>query len=263
MAKMEATTECSRERDPGPMDLLAKWSIPPNPPILTANQIHLWRAELREFRSQVERFLPLLSAEETARAQRFVFSQDRENFIVGRGILRELLGRYLGMPPAKLPLETRAKGKPTLGRALETHDVRFNLSHSAGLSVFAFCLGREVGVDIERIRPDVATDEIAERYFSSREWKELRALPSQHRTEAFFLCWTRKEAYVKAHGDGLHIPLDKFDVTVTPGTAAMLHSADAARWSLFSFSPKEGYVGALIAELGDFEVQFWDWRNWV
>ena len=124
----------------------------------------------------------------------------------------------------------------------------FNLSHSHGLAVYAFALGREVGIDLEPIRPDFVSDDIAGRYFSTQELNELRALSPESGLEGFFLCWTSKEAYVKARGEGLQIPLESFSVSLTPGQREVLESADSSRWGLHSFQPAPRYVAAIVGE---------------
>jgi 4'-phosphopantetheinyl transferase len=138
--------------------------------------------------------------------------------------------------------------------------VHFNLSHSRGLAVYAFARSRELGIDLEPIRPEFAGENIAERHFSSQELNEWHRLPPELRAEAFFLCWTRKEAYVKARGEGLQIPLASFSVTLTPGQPEELHSPDAARWHLHSFQPAPGYAAAVVGEGKDWRLLQWDWR---
>jgi len=138
--------------------------------------------------------------------------------------------------------------------------VRFNLSHSRGLAVYAFARDRELGIDLEPIRPEFSAEDIAERHFSPQELEEWHRLTPGLRAEAFFLCWTRKEAYVKARGEGLQIPLASFSVTLTPGQPEILQSVDSTRWGLRSFQPAPGYAAALAAEGRDWRLVRWDWR---
>jgi 4'-phosphopantetheinyl transferase len=138
--------------------------------------------------------------------------------------------------------------------------VHFNLSHSHGLAVYAFARNRELGIDLELIRQEFAGESIAERNFSARELDEWHRLPPELRAEAFFLCWTRKEAYVKARGEGLQIPLASFSVTLTPGQPEELHSLDGGRWLLHSFQPAPGYAAAVVGEGKDWRLLQWDWR---
>lgn len=222
------------------------WSRPARRVVaLPDNEIHVWRAWLDVDPQERDRLSRYLSTEERARASRFVFQHDREHFLVARGRLRDLLGTYLQLAPQSLEFRTGPYGK----LSLVDHDgLRFNLTHSYGLALYAFAMNRELGIDAEKIRPEFATEGIAERYFSAAEQNELRDLPIELRANAFFLCWTRKEAYVKAHGGGLQIPLDSFGVSLTPGAPEKLISADSQRWGMRSFEPAPEYIASLIAE---------------
>lgn len=231
------------------------WSRPARQVALPENEIHVWRAWLDVDSQEKERLSRYLSAEESARAGRFVFEHDREHFLVARGRLRELLGRYLRRAPQSLEFRFGPFGKLSLA---EHAGLRFNLSHSYGLALYTFAMNRELGIDAEKIRPEFATEGIAERYFSAAEQSELRGLPIELRTRAFFLCWTRKEAYVKAHGGGLQIPLDSFDVSLTPGAPEKLSSGDSERWSLRSFEPAPEYIASIIAEGAPAQFCFWN-----
>jgi 4'-phosphopantetheinyl transferase len=221
------------------------WSPLARQVALPENEIHVWRAWLDVEFPERERLSFYLSEEERARASRFVFQHDREHFLVARGRLRELLGTYLQRAPQSLAFRAGPYGKLSL---VDHADLHFNLTHSYGLALYAFAMNRELGIDVEKIRPEFATEGIAERYFSAAEQSELRELPAELRTDAFFLCWTRKEAYVKAHGGGLQIPLDSFDVSLTPGAPEKLISADSQQWSMRSFQPAPEYIASLIAE---------------
>jgi medium-chain acyl-[acyl-carrier-protein] hydrolase len=225
------------------------WEPAAGPPPLGAGDVHVWRVPLdqpEESRTVLRR---LLSADEEDRARRFHFPRDRDRFTVCRGALRALLGRYLAHDPARLRFAYGTHGKP----APAAGGLRFNVTHADGLALLAITGGREVGVDLERVRPGMATEEIAARYFSAREVAALRSVPPNLRTEAFFNCWTRKEAYLKATGDGLMRALDRFDVTLSPGEPAALlanrdEPAEARRWSLRELSPGPGFVGAVAVE---------------
>ena len=226
---------------------------------LAENDVHVWRANLDIAASARDNLSAHLSLEEKTRAARFVSPTDRNRFTLARAILRELLGGYLQLPPAHILIETAPRGKPVLRMGAAVPDVRFNLSHSHGLALYAFALHREVGIDVEMIRPEFATEDSVERYFSAREREGLRAISGELRTEAFFVCWTRKEAYIKARGEGLYIPLDTFDVTLTPNQAAVLSSTDSDRWELRSIHPAPGFAGALVVEAPVSRLQFWEW----
>lgn len=242
------------------MQFPISWEKPPSALSLRRNEIDLWRASLDCDAAVLQRLEATLAPEELARAGKFVFPGDRHYFIAARGMLREILGVYLDCPPATIEIASGSRGKPLLGGAPSDNSVDFNLSHARGLAVYAFARGREVGVDIEAVRPDFAVEQIAERFFSPEEIEELRSLPAGLRAQGFFLCWTRKEAYIKARGEGLQIPLDSFRVTVTPDEPEKLASADGSRWKLHSFQPAGGYVGALVGEGKDWELRHWQWK---
>jgi 4'-phosphopantetheinyl transferase len=226
---------------------------------LGEKEIQVWRAWLDCGETALRRFEAILAPEERARAGRYIFPSDRNRFIAARGILRELLGKYLNRSPAELEFHYHPQGKPFLGRQFHS-PIQFNISHSHGLALLAFTPGPQLGVDVELVRPDFAGDEIAERFFSREEVRELKALPPALRAQGFFRCWTLKEAYVKARGEGLNIPLDSFHVCFTPGQPERLKSDDTARWSLRSLDPDPGYAGALVVEGPAGEPSYWEWK---
>jgi 4'-phosphopantetheinyl transferase len=204
----------------------------------------------------------MLSADELARAERFRFRKDADRYTVARGLLRTILGQYLCRPPEQLRFRYGAMGKPELAADGGAFDPRFNLAHSRDLAVYAVTRGRRVGIDIEYIRAERADLRIAERFFSTREIAQLRALPLHAQREAFFACWTRKEAYLKAKGDGLALGLDRFDVSLAPGEPAALlatrdDASEAGRWSLCDLFPRAGYASALAVEGHDWRLSCW------
>jgi 4'-phosphopantetheinyl transferase len=242
------------------MDNSCDWSLPPTKLELAEDEIHLWRASLDLKTEVLDRCASTLSQDERLRASRFLFPRDRDHFVAARGILRELLGMYAADSPASLEFQYGERGKPALRVENGEKPVRFNLSHSHGLAVYAFARNRELGIDLEPIRPEFSGEDIAERHFSPQELEEWRGLTPPLRPEAFFLCWTRKEAYVKARGEGLQIPLASFSVTLTPGQPETLHSVDSVRWRLHSFQPAAGYAAALAGEGNNWRLLQWDWR---
>jgi 4'-phosphopantetheinyl transferase len=212
----------------------------------------------------VDALYETLDPGERQRAARFHFARDRDRFIVGRGTLRALLARYLGGAPARLGFSYGPHGKPALSG--EVADVRFNLSHAAGVALYAVAVGREVGIDVEAVRPDFATDQIAERFFSPAERQALRGVEGESRGAAFFACWTRKEAYIKARGQGLSLPLDSFDVTLVPGEpAALLATRDDPgqrdRWWLSALDAGPGFAAALTIEGQGCTLRCWQWSD--
>lgn len=190
----------------------------------------------------------ILSPEERERALRFRFAADRRQSILCRATLRETLSSYLDLKPAAIRFAYNRYGKP----CVRGSEVRFNLSHSGGWAMLAVTRGREVGIDIERIDPRFAEDQIPERFFSPREVAQLRGLPDGEQTAAFFRCWTRKEAYIKARGLGLALALDSFDVSLRPGDPPALQRA--GNWSLQNLEAPAGYAAAIVAEGAAFTV---------
>jgi 4'-phosphopantetheinyl transferase len=228
---------------------------------LGSNEVHVWRASLDVNSPVRDRLSVVLSTAEQERAARFAFTRDCNRFAVARAILRQLLGGYLGEPPQDVALEILPHGKLILAATARIPSLRFNLSHSHEFALFAFCLDHEVGIDIEKISPKVALEGIETRYFSPKERAELETLPQDLRPQGFFLCWTRKEAYVKARGEGLKVPLESFSVSLTPGKPAVLRSSDEERWSLYSLDPTAGFVGALAAEGRAHRLRFYEWSE--
>ena len=219
---------------------------------LSSDVIHVWRLRQSTTGADVARFRSLLSIDETQRADRFRFDKDRNQFTIARGVLRCLVGNYLGSDPGHVRFQFSTKGKPSLAQPQDC-TLQFNIAHSGDLILLAFCRNQRLGVDVEQIRSDFATDDIAERFFSSAERAALRELATEQRVAAFFRCWTQKEAYIKATGDGLSLPLHQFDVSVRPGEPAQLLATrpdplEATRWRMFHLDVDPGYAAALVAE---------------
>ena len=210
------------------------------------DEIHVWHAALdrdEKFLAQLE---TTLSLEEKARADRFHFVNDRNRFIVARGLLRELLGGYLHQDPASLEFSYGEHGKPFLAGGNASSGFCFNLSHSSEMAVYAIAKDRNLGIDVEHVRTDSAGEDIARRYFSAREVTDLVALPPEGKVVGFFHCWTRKEAYLKATGMGLQIPLDSFSVSLLPGKPAEFLGGVDPRWHMAAYHPADTYVAALV-----------------
>jgi 4'-phosphopantetheinyl transferase len=223
------------------------------PSKLTCDEIHVWRLDLSRGHSEVQRLRGLLSHDELERAARFRFDTDRNDFIVSRGTLRDLLGWYLGTAPSKLRFAYSEYGRPGLTADSSVGEVEFNVSHSGGVALLAFADRRKIGIDVEKVRRDFGTAEIAERFFSTVERAALRELPQARRHEAFFRCWTRKEAFIKALGEGLSHPLDQFDVSLSPTSPAELlatrpDAGEVRRWSMWNIQVPGDYAAALVAE---------------
>lgn len=245
---------------------LPPWWSPPETLVLDRDEVHVWRAALDQTPSQVQRFLQSLAADEQARAERFCLARDREHFIVARGVLRAILGGYSNQVPESLSFCYGSHGKPALAGEPDGDAIRFNVAHSHGVALYAVTRGRQVGIDLEHIRFDLAVAEIAERFFSRREAATLRTLPIEVRREAFFRCWTRKEAYIKARGEGLSLPLDHFDVSLAPGEPAAVVAtrqdpSEASGWSLQELTPAPGYLATLAVEGHGWRLTCWQWPD--
>lgn len=229
------------------------WAASPETLTVSQGQVHLWKVQLSQADSELQHLEESLSFDERARAERFFFERDRRRFIAARGHLRIILSRYLRMGPGALVFSYGPRGKPFLTQPLEARTLKFNLSHSGDLGLIAVTQGRDIGVDLEEVHTIEEADQIAARFFSRQENALLRTLPKTQRLTEFFSCWTLKEAYVKAVGDGLSLPTESFDVAFGRGERARLLSVDGKaeeplRWSLMELVPARGYIGAIAVE---------------
>ena len=241
------------------------WLAPPDVLTLIQDEIHVWCASLEMTPSQVKLLKQMLSTDELERAQRFHFQKDKDRFIVARGILRSILGRYLKMNPDKLKIYYGPYGKPALDEKTHGKSLRFNASYSHGLALFSFALDREIGVDLEYIRSDLSDGNIAAQFFSQREAVALNALPENVRQKAFFTLWTRKEAYLKAQGRGLSgdlKQLEVFPVLGCPSESPEINgsSQEDSPWLLMDLAVLPEYAAALAVEGHDLQFKFWQWE---
>lgn len=236
------------------------WSTPPKTLSAVENEIHVWRTSLELAPDLIRRFKLTLSDDEKSRAVRFRFSRDRESFVATRGVLRELIGVYLKRPPSEVRFCYGPHGKLFIPSENLDCPIRFNLSHTWRSSLYAFAHGREVGIDLESIRLDFPWETVAERFFSTAEVAELGGLPADLRAEGFFNCWTRKEAYVKARGEGLETALDSFEVTLTPGVPARFVQGVDSCWNLVTFTPEVNHVSALVYKGSPCKVRFFSFE---
>jgi len=242
------------------------WSPEPKDLALADHEVHVWRAQLDRSGDQVHGLTDLLTADELDRASRFVFEIDRQRFIVARGALRSILGRYIPVSPGHLRFSYNPYGKPFLAPKFSSYLLNFNLSHSGSMALYALARRLEIGVDVERLRSDFAYEDIAKRFFSANEVAVLRTIPAERKLEAFYNCWTRKEAYIKAHGKGLSLPLDSFDVSFAPGDPPRVlitreEPQESSRWTLLDLQPGPGYVGALAVKGTGCRFRYWEWNQ--
>lgn len=249
------------------------WHSPPDSPTLQTQQVHIWRVSLEQPAAKIDSLRQWLSPDEIERAERFYFERDRKHYIIGRGRLRELLSLYLGCAPDQIQFDYSEYGKPTLAAHLQelidrspftqTDHLQFNLSHSGKVGLYAFTYNRAIGVDIEYIKRDISCLEIADSFFSPHEIATLHSLPESIHRQAFFNCWTRKEAYIKAHGEGLSLPLNQFDVSLKPSEPAALLATrpgpdEASQWTMNELFPGQDYTAAVVVEGSHWELQTFD-----
>jgi len=217
--------------------------------VLGDDEVHAWVALPALFTPQLEECVRLLSADELERMSRFRFQEHQQNFLFSRSMLRILLGTYLHVAPELLHFSYSVLGKPDLALPFAAADLRFNLSHSNGAALLAICKGRRIGADIEKMREDFDPEEISTKFFSIQERHALMSLAEGARREAFFRCWTRKEALLKAKGGGLSLPLDLFDVSIGDESAVTLVTRpdpeEAEQWEILSVPVPSGYSAAI------------------
>ena len=229
------------------IDQLRDSTVDAAPSELPPGTVHLWQRSLQESSEAVEACYQLLSAEEREKALRYRIERPRSDFVLTRGTLRLLLAAYLGTTPREVSFEYSEYGKPRLAVSC---DVRFNVSHTNGLALLGFARNREIGIDVEQMRAEVEVLKLARRFFSTHEIDEIEKRSGDKLRRAFFHCWTRKEAYIKARGEGLSLPLQEFDVSVDRGaTQALLatrpDASEASRWLIRDVPLSNGYAGAL------------------
>lgn len=240
------------------------FELPPSDLTLKADEIHIWIGELDQPVSEFHRFFQSISNDERVRAGRFHFQEKANRFIIRHGMLRMILGRYMGVKASELRFHHGRHGKPVLSEAFGQENIHFNLSHSEGVALFAFARDHEVGVDIEHIRDIPEMEQIIKRFFSAREQVFYRALPQDKRRDAFFHYWTSKEAFIKALGEGLSRSLEKIDVALVPGEENVLpmrtgKPCEESGWLIHPMRPAQEYAGALAIQRENFTLRSFKW----
>lgn len=239
------------------------WSQTPLSPTFATGRVDVWKVRLDE-PDIVGSEPKVLSADEIGRANRFHFEKDRIHFTRCRSALRGLLARYVAIPPAEIDFEYLTGGKPQLATGKNPGSLQFNVSHSAGIALIAVSAHR-LGVDVERIRNDVDTDSLSERFFSARERAGLQSLPVRLQVPGFYACWTRKEAFLKATGDGLSFPLTDFSVSTHPDLDPELeeirgNTGVGKQWRLFDLNVVDGYRATVAAEATSYRIETYLWN---
>lgn len=232
---------------------------------LAPGVVHVWRAHLEDSPLQASRYLPYLSTDERAKAERFRVPYPRHQFVSSRGILRKLLSHYVGVPAANLRIESNLQGKPALADP-SFLPLQFNVSHTSGMALLAVTVEHPVGIDVEKIDRTLGKHDIAARYFSPREAAYLASLSPDLRTQKFFTYWTCKEAYLKMRGIGLSGGLSPCEISLDPdGLKANVLLTDGSireeECSLFRLNASETHIGALAVNWPSVDVSFWDWQD--
>jgi len=233
------------------------WVRATTPLTLADKELHVWRASLSLPPALLQRMANTLNASENERAGKFLVAQARERFVAARGVLRQLLGIYLALPPNKIEFRYGPHGKPSLSGA-HNSKISFSVSHSQGMGLFAFAGSAEVGVDIEEVKADFKGMQIASHFFSDQEIADLARLPPNLADNGFFECWTGKEAYVKARGEGLSLPLRNFTLRLVSG-GQVLRDEVGRRWSCYALKPAPGFAGAVVGEGEGWSLKYYEW----
>ena len=244
--------------------LNGQWKSTPEDYRMDTNAVHVWRAYFELALVSNRKFVESISEEETERAQRFVRQSDRDRYVFAHGMLRSILGTYVGCAPQKLLFADNQYHKPFLEESANRNDLQFNLSHSEDLTLIAVSRGTAVGIDVERMRRIPDALQIVNRFFSLDERRYLNSLPPAEFEEGFFACWTAKEAFLKGIGKGLSHPLENFSIILSNGESVGLvnngdDSVNAYSWKIVRLSPGPDYAGALAVEGLRSEVKYFEW----
>lgn len=238
------------------------WTKPQTWPALTDGEAHVWLAHLPSARTELNQFVALLNPDELERARQFRTEDLRERWQLARAILRSLIARYAGVNAQEIAFQLAARGKPALAAALGHTGLHFNTSHSGDYAAFAFTRTGDIGVDIEQMRGEMRRHEgIAQRFFAPSEIAQLESVPESEQVRAFFSVWTRKEAFVKARGDGVASGLDQFSVSLSEPRILNIANGDASQWSLSALPEINGYAGAMAVRAAACRPRFWKWTT--
>jgi len=221
--------------------------------------VHVWAVRLDDPSVDLDGGRELLSPEERERAARFHFEQHRRHYLIAHIALHKVLAGYLPVEPAQLYFELGGNGKPKLPQALAPSGLDFNLSHSNEMALIAVGRYGEIGVDIEYVKPDFQFQEIAERFFTAQEVAAMRRLPPDLQREAFFKCWTSKEAFLKAKGTGLSGKLDEVEITFGAPNRVRI-AAGVPGWTLSELAPVETYESALVVAGPRLPIHCFHWQ---
>lgn len=232
--------------------------------MLPEGEVHIWRATFASTTTRIQYLLSTFSNDERQRAGRFRHEQDRRRFITGRGLLREILGRYLKVVPEQIQFQYGAQGKPYLQTSANIANtaIQFNLAHSHNLILYAFAKGMNIGIDLEYIDPTINLEQLTRHFFSEKEIQILQALAQKQKREMFFKFWTQKEAYLKAIGQGLAYPLKALDVSGISNTSPKFVNGVGGNqatnpWYIQTFIPAPDYIMALAVDQENWSLRCW------
>lgn len=234
--------------------------IPYPSPVLTPNEVHIWLVQTNDPSIALEDFESLLSSVERDRALRFKFGADRRRYVITHAALRSILSIYAKWPAEELQFASGPYGKPKLAAIHSKNRIDFNLSHSHEVALVAVTAAREIGVDVEWVRKDFAFGEVAKRFFTQREVAALHSLPHDFQREAFYKCWTSKEAFLKAKGIGLSGELDEVEILFNRKDGVRVNGT-IPNWALVELYPYAGYVGALAAQGPECRFKWFQWQQ--
>ena len=235
--------------------------------VLARSEIHVWQVFYDETSSRQDKLYETLSSDERLRAERFYFPRDTHHYIFSHGMLRYVLGQYLLLPPKNIQFDYNLQGKPYLSAAINRQALFFNMSHSDQWMLIVVAQGREVGIDVEKVRSRDHLNQIAEHFFSPQEYTALISLPAEQRLEAFFTYWTRREAYLKALGVGISGGLDSIDLPVNDGEPIFPIAVEASSrrdcWRCVRFRPAPEYMAAVVVQGEDWELKRFDLESGI
>jgi len=226
--------------------------------LLNESVIHLWQIDLTQFAQEEPNLSGLLSTDELSRANRFIFPIHKQRFILCHGIVRRILSLYTELPPQDITFIYGKRGKPFL--QYNPLSIQFNVSHSEDLAVIALTINGEIGVDIEKIEPEFK-QAVAQRFFSANEYTALEELSPQEQVAAFYRIWAKKEALIKALGEGLYVPLESFSVSVNPENeiVTVTHEQKMIQFYIHYFSIHSNYAAALVSSQVIEKIEYFQW----
>ncbi|MCJ8281095.1 MAG: 4'-phosphopantetheinyl transferase superfamily protein [Rivularia sp. ALOHA_DT_140] len=235
------------------------WLKAPTDIKLLSNEVHIWRENLGNVKPLLEDFSQILSEDELVRAKRFHFEKHRQRFIAGRGILRDILSRYLNIEAAEINFSYEPHGKPFLDKSCNQINLQFNVSHSEDFALYGISLNNSIGVDLESISPKTDVLVLAQRFFPPNEFALIESVPQEQQQQLFFRYWTCKEAYLKATGTGLK-DLDKVEISLTPEQPAQLNIPNIDdEWNLVEIQPFNNCAATVAVSGKDLDFKYWDY----